>query len=169
MVTVLAALIGWQLNRRVKAAERKAVAAQEKAVEAQEKAEDAQDTINLRDQVEATEESTEEEEPAPPGINDPYRALAQQVFDDALAFIAQEMEKADGRHKRTYKNIAGASLPIKAAAMHKRNDLSTHQYEAAVALAHEWNQYWRGKASKKIVPEPTLRRMQSLLRKLKER
>lgn len=157
LVTFLAALIGWQLNKRVQKAE--------------EKAEDAANLVTLKDDVEAAE-ADEEEEPDTSADQVPasenFRAEAEALFDQGEDFIKERMKNAsDGRHRRTYKNIAGASMPIKAAALHERKDLSPLQYQGAIELAHEWNQYRRGKAACKPVPRASLEKMRRSLNKLK--
>lgn len=163
LVTFLAALIGWQLNRRVTKAEAK-------AQDAAEKAEDATDLVALKEDVEADDAAERDDDPdeAPTmsGVED-FREEASTVYEHADDFIKQQMDKADGRHRRTYRNISGASLPIKAAAMYQRKGLSQAQYEGAVELAHEWNQYRRGKAARKIVPKSTLDKMRRSLAKLR--
>lgn len=156
LVTFLAAIIGWQLNKRVQKAE--------------EKAEDAANLVNLKDDVEAAE--ADEEEPDTSADQTPasedFRSEAEATFDQGEAFIKERMKNAsDGRHRRTYKNIAGASMPIKAAALHERKDLSASQYQGAIELAHEWNQYRRGKAARKAVPKTSLDKMRRSLAKLK--
>lgn len=112
LVTFLAALIGWQLNKRVQKAE--------------EKAEDAANLVTLKDDVEAAEADEEESETSADQVpaSENFRSEAEAVFDQGEDFIRERMKNAsDGRHRRTYKNIAGASMPIKAAALHQRNDL----------------------------------------------
>lgn len=161
LVTFLAAIIGVQLNRRV--------------TKAEEKAEDAANLVTLKDEVEATEieeeheSETETSATAPTSPSADFRNEAEAVFDQAEVYIKGLMDKADGRHRRTYRNIAGASLPIKAAALLERKGLERSQYEGAVELAHEWNQYRRGKAARKLVPRSALDKMRRSLSKLRNR
>lgn len=157
LVALLAAGIGWQLNRRVRKAE--------------ERTQDFVDLVNLQEELEANEAAASRDSPAEAIQEDStedFRQEAAGVFDQGDAFIREKMLSArDGRHRRTYKNIAGASMPVRAAALHQRGEITQTQYEGAIELAHEWNQYRRGKAANKRVPKSALEKMRRSLAKLR--
>ncbi len=160
LVTFLAAIIGWQLNKRV--------------TKAEEKAEDAQSFVTLKEGLEEREAELDgeiadvSESGAAGQSGDDHRTEARKVFDEAVAFVEQRIrDDNDGRHQRTYKSLGRVRPALKAAALFEREQLKQSQYDAAVQLFREWTQYHQGRAANKRVPLEVLERMQQSLRALR--
>jgi hypothetical protein len=158
LVTFLAALIGWRLNRRVSDAEAKA------------------DGVIYAFKGEQAELALEEDEPsegekaaeATTESQPDFRSQAAGLYDAAVAVLDGVIKAADGRHRRTYAAVKGTGLAALATAMLERQDLAPSQYQGAVEIAHEWNQYRRGRAARKVVPKSAFDKMRRSLAKLRD-
>jgi hypothetical protein len=150
LVALIAAAIGWQLNNRVKQAE--------------EKAEDATNAIELEAASHVEEAMAPPNEQGGPDL----RANAAAVYKEAEDFLTKKGDSdTDGRRRRTYKNLRGAGLRVRAGALLERRQITDAQYAAAEALFNLWNQYRRGRVANRVVSADVLANMRAHLDQLK--
>lgn len=90
---------------------------------------------------------------APPSESD-FRAKSESIVTLARNFIRDQISAdTDQRHQRTYRKISAHKPGSLAIALRERGQISDETEAAVLKIFRIWDQFARGKASNKPVPE----------------
>ena len=143
LVAIIAAVIGFHLNQRVKRTERK--------IEDQQA--DLKTAIRVSEELsdEALEAVEEEEEAV--AIGEDFREEARLIAENARDFISEKIKNdTDQRHQRTYEKFSGHHPISRAIALSERGQITADQERALVTLLRIWRKYSKGRAANRPVP-----------------
>jgi len=156
LVAIIAAIIGWHLNRRINAAREDAEAAHEEAAIAIKVAESHDESLDFELDLPQSSGSDQTE------AQDDYRDQLRELAGQAKAFIETQIaEDPDKRHQRTYARFNGHHPVSRAFALRERDRISAEQEHALVTILRTWNRYNKGRAANRTVPKSVYDLMQS--------
>lgn len=159
LVAMIAAVIGWQLNRRINSAQEHAQAAQEEATIAMKVAESHDESLEL--ELDDAEHAVDMAADAG-GQAEDYRDALRELANKAKAFIEQKIQSdPDKRHQRTYARFSGHHPISRAIALRERDQISADEEHALITILRTWNRYNKGRAANRAVPKAVYELMQT--------
>jgi hypothetical protein len=176
LVALVAATIGWRLNRNVSQTKKELNERVDEAKkELNERVGEAESEVttairSMEVNQDANDADQEEfvEEPLAPQVNvddgfdapegvvqaEDYRVQARAIADEAKGFIEQKIERdTDQRHQRTYAKFSGHHPLSRVVALAERKQISRDEEHALVSLLQAWKRYASGKGAKNRVPK----------------
>ena len=156
-VGVIAAVIGWQLNRRITSAQEQAQTAQDEAAVAVKVAESHDESLDF--EVGFADAAFESHSG---GETEDYREEFRALAENAKAFIEQRINAdTDKRHQRTYSRFSRHHPISRAIALRERDRITSEQEHALVTLIRTWNRFNKGRAASRPVPKEVLELMEA--------
>lgn len=140
LVSIIAVIIGWQLNQRIDAANSNAEVAAGLAEYQLE-----QGGLN-----EAPDDAAAES----PLAGEDFSEQVLGIADQAKAFIQAKIDQdRDRRHQRTYKKFSGHHPVARAVALTQRKQITAEQERELINIIRMANRYNKGRAANRQTPE----------------